>query len=105
MCIQGLLIYSVDVKGHKRWCRFFEAFGVNPLALYLLGTVLAIMFGAIPIGHGADDSVITVHSAVHDFYKSFASPCAASALYAVSFVLLNWVAGYFLYKKKIFIKI
>jgi len=105
MCIQGLLIHSVDVKGHKRWCRFFEAFGVNPLALYLLGTVLAILFGAIPVGHAADGSNITLHSAVYTFFQTFADDYTASALYAVAFVLLNWVAGYVLYKKKIFIKI
>jgi len=105
MCIQGMLIYFVDVKGHKRWCRFFEAFGVNPLALYLLGTVLAILFGAIPVGHGADGSVTTIHSVIHNFYLSWCDEYSASALYAVTFVLLNWVVGYVLYKKKIFIKI
>ena len=105
MCIQALLIYFVDIKGKKRWGQFFETFGVNPLALYLMGTVLAILFGAIPIGHNAEGGNITIHSAVYDFFTSFSSEFTASALYAISFVLLNWVIGHILYKKKIYIKI
>ena len=106
MCIQAMLIHFVDIKGNKSgWGRFFETFGVNPLALYLLGTVLAILFGAIPLGHNADGDTITIHSAVYNFYTTFSSECMASALYAISFVLLNWVVGHVLYSKKIFIKI
>ena len=106
MCIQAMLIYFVDIKGKKgRWTRFFESFGVNPLALYVLGTVLAILFGVIPIGHDAEGGNITIHSAVYNFFNSFCNEYTASALYAVCFVLLNWVIGHILYKKKIYIKI
>jgi len=106
MCIQAMLIHFVDIKGNKKgWGRFFETFGVNPLALYLLGTVLAILFGAIPIGHDADGGNITIHTAVYGFFQSFCDDYTASALYAISFVLLNWVVGHVLYRKKIFIKI
>ena len=105
MCIQAMLIYFVDIKGHKRWGRFFESFGVNPLALYLLGTVLAILFGAVPIGHDAEGGNITIHSAVYHFFQNFGDEYTASALYAIAFVLLNWVAGHVLYKKKIYIKL
>ncbi|MBQ9555475.1 MAG: DUF5009 domain-containing protein [Muribaculaceae bacterium] len=106
MCIQAMLIHFVDIKGKKKgWGRFFESFGVNPLALYLIGTVLAILFGAIPIGHDAEGGNITVHSAVYQFFTGFCNEYAASALYAVCFVLLNWAIGHVLYKKKIYIKL
>jgi predicted acyltransferase len=106
MCIQALLIYFVDIKDKKKGLgRFFESFGVNPLALYLIGTILAILFGAIPIGHDTDGGDITVHSAVYGFFTSFCNEYTASALYAIAFVLLNWAVGHILYKKRIFIKI
>ena len=106
MCIQAMFIYFVDIKGKKKgWGRFFESFGVNPLALYLLGTILAILFGAIPIGHDAEGGNITIHSAVYGFFQTFCDNYTASALYAVCFVLLNWVVGHILYKKRIYIKI
>ena len=106
MCIQAMLIHFVDIKGKKgAWARLFESFGVNPLALYLLGTILAILFGAIPFGHDAEGGNITIHSAVYNFFTSFCSEEAASALYAIAFVLLNWAIGHILYKKNIYIKI
>jgi len=106
MCIQAMLIHFVDIKGKKGgWARFFESFGVNPLALYLLGTILAILFGAIPIGHDAEGGNITIHSAVYNGLKWFCNEYMASALYAIAFVLLNWIIGHILYKKKIYIKI
>ena len=33
----ALLIWIIDVKGYKKWSMFFEAFGVNPLFMYVLG--------------------------------------------------------------------
>ena len=106
MCIQAMLIHFVDIKGKKGgWARFFETFGVNPLALYLIGTILAILFGAIPVGHDAEGGNITIHSAVYNFFTTFCNEYTASALYAIAFVLLNWLIGHILYKKKIFIKI
>ena len=41
----ALLIWIIDVKGYKRWSRFFESFGVNPLFIYVFAAVLAILFG------------------------------------------------------------
>ena len=106
MCVQALLIYFVDIKGKKGGLsRFFESFGVNPLALYLLGSILTILFGAIPIGHDAEGGPITIHSTVYNFFASFCNEYTASALYAVCFVLLNWIVAHVLYKKKIYIKI
>ena len=39
----ALLIWIIDVKGYKKWSMFFEAFGVNPLFMYVLGGVLSIL--------------------------------------------------------------
>ena len=105
-CILAMLIYCIDIKGHNHWCRFFQAFGVNPLFCYLVGTVLAITFGAVRFGTGADGDPITMHSLIHDGCKAITwSPEAASCLYAITFVLITWCFGYILYKKKIYIKL
>lgn len=53
-CILSLLVYIIDIKGHDRWCRFFQSFGVNPLFCYLVGTVLSIVFSAVILGHSSD---------------------------------------------------
>lgn len=105
-CILALLIYAIDIKGHDKWCKFFHVFGVNPLFLYLCGTILAIVFGAVPLGVDAEGAVRTVHSVAYNAYCSlFGDETFASCVYAVVFILVNWCVGDILHRKGIIIKI
>lgn len=93
--LQATLTYFIDLKGKKNWCRFFEVFGVNPLFLYVLSEVVAIVISATeskPIVYGA------IHSCISD-------PYLASACYSLLFALVMGGCGYWLYKKKIYIKL
>ncbi len=101
----ALLIWIIDIKGHKKWSMFFETFGINPLFLYVLGGALSILFGCIKLPLGGE--MISIHNII---YKSFllellGDKYLASCLYAIIFVCINWCIGYVLYKKKIYIKI
>ena len=105
-CILAMLIYFIDIKGHKRWCRFFQSFGVNPLFCYLVGTILAIAFGAVRFGMDAEEHPVTVHSILYQAWEAVMPTAeAASCMYAITFVLITWSFGYILYKKKIYIKL
>ncbi len=105
----GLLIWIIDIKGYRRWCRFFEAFGINPLFMYCLGAVLSIIIGAVKVPYAAVESGVTTLKGW--IYQAVLMPaCAdnatlASLCFAILFVLLNWCIGDILYKKKIYIKI
>ena len=92
----GLLIWIIDIRGHKRWCRFFEAFGINPLFMYCLGALLSIILGSLRIsGYVYRDILV----------PACGDPTLASLCFAILFVLVNWLIGLILYKKKIYIKI
>lgn len=93
--LQAVLVYFIDMKEKKSWCRFFEIFGVNPLFLYVLSEVAAIVVGAT-------GSKPVVYEAIHAIITN---PYLASAVYAILFTLLMGACGYPLYKKKIYIKI
>lgn len=102
----GLLMWIIDIRGHKRWCGFFETFGVNPLFLYVLGTVLSLLIGTISV-HGAD-GMISIHGWLYRAVMMplcFGDATLASLLFALVFVGINWAVGYVLYKKRIYIKI
>lgn len=90
----ALMIWAVDVKGSRWWTMPLLVFGVNPLFLYVLSDVLAIIFG-VTIGDG--------------LYQIFAPVCPtgemASAAGGLLFVFFCWLAGYVLYRKRIIIKI
>jgi predicted acyltransferase len=75
-------------------------FGRNPLFIYVLSDVLIILFHLIPVG----DKTIA-QWLYRDLFGSFASPINASLLFAVFFMLLNWSVGYWLDKKKIYIRV
>lgn len=104
----GLLIWIIDIRGHKRWCRFFEAFGINPLFMYCLGAILSIIIGALKIPWSAAESgVISIKGWVYEgmLMPVFGDATLASLVFALLFVLINWLIGLILYKKKIYIKI
>jgi predicted acyltransferase len=100
----ALLIWIIDVKGKKTWSRFFEAFGINPLFMYVLGAVFSILLGNINVNWGGEP--ISLHGFA---YKIVLQPLLGDNLgslaFAVLFVSLVWSCGYILYKKKIYIKI
>lgn len=102
----GLLIWIIDIQGYKKWCRFFEAFGVNPLFLYVLGGVLGILFGSIRF-MGADGNYVTIKNFFYnDVYGAvITDQTFASLIYAIIFIAINWAVGYILYKRNIYIKI
>lgn len=90
----ALMIFLIDVKGYKGWSRFFEAFGVNPLFMYVLSELLAIV-----LGYTVQEYLYTRGLA------SWMDPYLASLVYALLFVLLNWWVARILYERKIYIKI
>lgn len=100
----ALLIWIIDVKGYRRWTRFFEAFGINPLFMYVLGGVLGILFGSIrfPWGEGS----ISIHGFLYNvLLQPIFGDTGGSLAYALLFIAINWCIGYQLYKRKIYIKI
>jgi len=89
------LIYFIDIRGYRRWTNFFEAFGVNPLFLYVLSEVTAIALSHF----GNIDAIY------EGFHAVFPDPRMASAAYAVSFMLLMGAVGWPLYKRRIYLKL
>lgn len=100
----ALLIWIIDVKGYKKWSRFFESFGINPLFMYVLGGVLGILFGSINFAWG--ESNISIHRFLYDILlMPLFGETGGSLAYALLFIAINWCIGYQLYKRKIYIKI
>lgn len=105
----ALLIWIIDIKGKRRWCHFFEAFGINPLFMYVLGAVLSILIGTIRVPWAeATSGMISIKGLI---YEGLLMPLCmdnatlASLIFALLFVMFNWCFGEILYKKKIYIKI
>ena len=100
----GLLIWIIDIHHKEAWSRFFHAFGVNPLFVFVLSGILANLAGNIRIAHAG--APLSLKGYVYDVVlRPWAGDRFGSLLYALLFVTLCWAAGYVLYKKNIYIKI
>jgi len=100
----ALLIWIIDIKGYKKWSRFFEAFGVNPLFMYVMGAFLTILLGNIMFTYNG--ATISLKGYIYTILlQPWLGNYLSSLVFALLFVGLNWVIGYNLYKKKIYIKI
>ncbi len=105
----ALLIWVIDIKGRRRWTRFFEVFGVNPLFLFCISGIVATILGSLRISCAtAPESFVTIKNLICRYVLepvSFGCPELASLLWAIFFIVLNWLIGLPLYRKKIYIKI
>lgn len=95
--LQGIIMYAIDMREKRQSAlvTFFLIFGINPLFLYVLSELLAIIFGYFGISTMIYNPI---HTVITD--NRWASCC-----YAILFTLLCGAFGYPLYEKKIFIKI
>jgi predicted acyltransferase len=100
----ALLIWIIDIKGYKKWSRFFESFGINPLFLYVSAAILSTLVSNIRFAY--KEATISLREyACKELLQPVFGEYGGSLVYAILFVSLIWVCGYFLYKKKIYIKI
>lgn len=91
----ALLMVVIDIRGKRKWCTFFQVFGVNPLFLYVSSEVLAIVLGHVGVSEMVYGGISGIIS----------HPQTASLCYALYFVGLNFLIGYLLYRKRIYIKL
>jgi len=97
----AILIYAIEMKKVKVGVAFFDVFGKNPLFIYLFSELFYIVLRLIPVGSGLD-----VFSWVSEkvFQTVFPGPFG-SLVAALAFMLLCWSLGWWLNKKRIYIKI
>lgn len=104
--ILAALIYVTDFlqKSNPKaigWTYFFEVFGKNPLFIYLLSEVMAILLGFFSVG----DNYQSLHKWIFENIFSHAGMYFGSFLFALSFMLVCWLVGYFLDKRKIYVRV
>ena len=100
----ALLIDIIDVRQKKRWCRFFEAFGVNPLFMYVVAWIISVLFGLSFIPWG--EATISVRGIIYNrTLQPLLGDYAGSLVYALFFIGVIWALGYILYRKRIYIKL
>lgn len=101
----SILYLVIDVKGFKWFCPPFAAYGVNAITVFFMSTIIAKLMNFIKM-NTADGEETSLKTLLYNSYfvPNF-SPINASLAWAISFVLLWLIILYWMYKKKIFIKV
>jgi predicted acyltransferase len=101
----ALCIWTIDIKGYRRWATPFLIFGVNALAVFVLSGLLTKILILWEITNG-DGSTVTAWKYLYDhLFASWAAPVNASLLFAITYVLLWLALMGLLYRKRIYIKV
>jgi predicted acyltransferase len=96
------LLYIIEIKtwSNNAVTKFFVVFGKNPLVIYLLSELLVTVFFMIPVGKENFFGWIN-----HVFFQVIAPGALGSFLFAIIYMLLCWSIGWWLNKRKIYIKV
>ena len=99
LLILPILIFIIDIRNEKRWTYFFEVLGKNTLFIYILSEIGVVLLYIISIG---DE---TLYTWLYQHVFQLAGDYIGSLLFAISWMLVCWSAGYWMDKKKIYVKV
>ena len=92
-------------QGIQKMEPIFRSIRYQSLFMYVLGAVLSILIGSIYVTYGG--ASMTLKGMIYNEWlvPLFKDETFASLIFALLFIGVNWIIGYVLYKKKIYIKI
>lgn len=103
----GVCYWIIDVKGYRRFTRFFEVYGLNALTVFYMSGIVAWTISLIQIPyyyapggyHSLQRHIFTL------IFQPIATDSMASLMYAITWVVLWYFVLSYLYKRRIIIKI
>jgi predicted acyltransferase len=103
LIIIGALIYILEMRHWQKlnWTNFFTVMGKNPLFIYLLSELLITVLNLIRMPSG-DNFHVWINKI---FFQAIAPGAIGSFLFAICYMLLCWVIGYWLDKKKVYVRV
>lgn len=87
----AVFYYVIDVKGHHKWAFPFKVVGMNSITIYMAMSFIDFSFTARQLLHGVMGII--------------PNETASRLVLILGMFLLRWLFVYFLYKKKIFLKV
>jgi len=103
LIIISALIYILEIKKWNpiRWSGFFQIFGRNPLFIYVLAELLFVVLVMLHVSQKEN---------VYDYinrtiFQAMAPGPFGSFLFAICYMLICWSIGWWLNKRKIYVKV
>lgn len=103
LAIISSLIYVLEIKNWNKanWTSFFIVFGKNPLFIYILSEVLVTVLYMVRIP--PHDNLFSWLG--RSVFQKISAGALGSFLFAIVYMLLCWLVGWWLNKRKIYIRV
>lgn len=98
------LHWFIDVRRHTQWCTFFDVFGVNALAAYILHVFFLKIQAMVTLSVTAHQT-LKLRPYLTQLCFGYLAPTNASLLYAMSYLMLWFLVLFPLYRQKIYLKL
>ena len=98
-------MWLIDVRGWRRWTKFFVIYGTNPMIAFLGSGLMAritVTLWKVPTAEGPEPVQWVVYKTL---FEPILEPRVASLGYAVTFVLFWFVILWALWRRNIFLKV
>lgn len=100
LLIMAVILYTTNLAARKVNYQFFLIFGMNALFIYLLSEYLAIFMHFIQVEEG-----VSLFRYTYLSLFDWMGPYIGSLAFALAFTMVCWAAGWWLWKKNIYIKV
>jgi predicted acyltransferase len=99
LVILAAIIYIIDFLRKTRWTYFFEVFGKNPLFIYLASELGVTLMWTFSIGDQE------LYSWLYKNVFQHAGDYSGALLFAIWWMLTCWLLGWWMDKKRIYVKV
>ncbi len=90
LILLSIFYYIIDVKGYKQWAFFFKVIGMNSILIYMSGHFINWNYS---------------NNAFFGWLGQLISNPWNDVILAITFVLVKWAFLYFMYRKKVFLRV
>jgi predicted acyltransferase len=104
MIALALCYWVIDIRGKKSWTQPFLVYGMNAITVFFLSGIVARSLNIIQIPT-TDGSISLQRVIFETFFLSWASEINASLAYAITWIVLWYLILWWMYSKKLFIKV
>jgi len=101
LLLLGFMVFAIEIKQIKRGTKFFLILGRNSLAIYLLSELMLTVFQTVWV-----KPQLSFYDWINQvFYQRLFPGAFGTLVFAICYMILCWLVGYVLDKRKIYIKI
>jgi hypothetical protein len=90
LILLALFYYVIDVLGYKKWAFFFRVIGMNSILIYISGLVIEWEYAT---------------SGTFKWLGQLIGNPFNAVVLAICYVFVKWLFLYFMYKKKVFLRV